>query len=490
MIELKFSFVILYLYSPKQKKTNNFFVLVMVDHVVHEWQECSFTPGWKIRKASTTLGYLVKFEFLSPDNRIVINASEVMDLLKNPPPFVETSKKDDNQAVETKDDANSSLLEMQNQKPESTMDMDWEKVIEEKLCIPDIPKLNQTFVTQEWKLLRKACIENYELSSCTFDQDVVVFVPKLTKLIQDEEMRARLDNGDKPGKISVPLNLIHSDEGYENNSADLKNLMTKRQKQEYRTSKKVADQRENSFVDDVQRMENEKKIDNVSEVSKVPEQRSLRFKQRQNYEEMNDEDFNSLLLKPKAVVVQHHVSNTEDEQKVQSVSGNQPSMRVRERNRMTDYETSLLEKWFNLNPYPTSEERDIIAEMMEMPEKKVRVWFQNKRYKTEDGRMKSMYAKNASISSTISSSERKASSVGPSIPSSSSDCQHPCKLCNQNFTSETDHKIHIKRVHGNDGEKVVCKECLKAFDTLWNLKTHQIEEHMSLGIFFSHNSKN
>jgi len=316
-------------------------------------------------------------------------------------------------------------LEMQNQKPESTMDMDWEK---------------------------------------------------------DEEMRARLDNGDKPGKISVPLNLIHSDEGYENNSADLKNLMTKRQKQEYRTSKKVADQRENSFVDDVQRMENEKKIDNVSEVSKVPEQRSLRFKQRQNYEEMNDEDFNSLLLKPKAVVVQHHVSNSEDEQKVQSVSGNQPSMRVRERNRMTDYETSLLEKWFNLNPYPTSEERDIIAEMMEMPEKKVRVWFQNKRYKTEDGRMKSMYAKNASISSTISSSERKASSVGPSIPSSSSDCQHPCKLCNQNFTSETDHKIHIKRVHGNDGEKVVCKECLKAFDTLWNLKTHQIEEHMSLGI--------
>ena len=84
--------------------------------------------------------------------------------------------------------------------------------------------------------------------------------------------------------------------------------MTKRQKHEYRTSKKVADQRENAFVDDVQKMENEKKIDNVSEVSKVPEQRSLRFKQRQNYEEMNDEDFNSLLLKPKTVVVQRRAS--------------------------------------------------------------------------------------------------------------------------------------------------------------------------------------
>ena len=39
---------------------------------------------------------------------------------------------------------------------------------------------------------------------------------------------------------------------------------------------------------------------------------------------------------------------------------------------MTDAEIALMEKWFSMNPYPTQDERFLISEMMEMPEKKVR----------------------------------------------------------------------------------------------------------------------
>ena len=148
--------------------------------------------------------------------------------------------------------------------------------------------------------------------------------------------------------------------------------------------------------------------------------------------------------------------------------------------------------WFSMDPYPTAEDRDLIAEMMEMPEKKVRVWFQNKRYKTEDGRMKCLLSRTSTslavsspapavvaptaVTNMNGSQQEQANTPFPA----SSDSQH-CEVCQQNFTSATDHQIHMKRVHGSADERIVCKECLKTFDTLWNMRTHCIEAHMVTG---------
>ena len=106
---------------------------------------------------------------------------------------------------------------------------------------------------------------------------------------------------------------------------------------------------------------------------------------QQNYEEMNDEDFNSLLPKPKFLnrgnpVVAAPAISSSSVQEIprfnhQQLSHVTPSMRVKERNRMTDAEIALMEKWFSMNPYPTQDERFLISEMMEMPEKKVRDFF-------------------------------------------------------------------------------------------------------------------
>ena len=57
-------------------------------------------------------------------------------------------------------------------------------------------------------------------------------------------------------------------------------------------------------------------------------------------------------------------------------------------------ETVQLDKWFDKNPYPNLEERTNISQIMNIPEKKVRIWFQNKRCKTDEGKMKCFFARN------------------------------------------------------------------------------------------------
>ena len=545
---------------------------------LEEWQDCSLIPGWKVRKCSNSL----RLEFLAPDHRLVTSIAEAMALMKNPPPtFAAVSNaaenggkkapppQEDAKVIPTTSSTTSSMFRpcvlsvsacssplpppptstslllplvdsTTSTQPSLANDVD------ESSNTDDIDaniKLNQVFVTEEWKKLRLAAsgfvnlptaAETDDDSSSSdsdsdsdiaveinFTADPVVFVPKLTKLIQDEEIRARLEQmegGEKiggannPRKISVPLNMIHSDEGYENNVEELKTVMTRRQRDSYRKAKSAAIDKLSAVTEDLKK-EIEKEEEEKMAVNS--DGRSRRNKQRQNYEEMNDEDFNSLLPKPKFLIQQLNtpppvaaatsttptaVTNSNSGVFTYGVNGRIPSMRVKERNRMTDQELALMEKWFSMNPYPTAEDRDLIAEMMEMPEKKVRVWFQNKRYKTEDGRMKCHFAKNGPPPPVNNSSADSCSSTTstPAIANVTSNNYvadggsngaldipatgtHVCKVCHQNFTTQTDYQIHCKRVHGTETERVVCKDCLKTFDTLWNLKTHCIEFHMGVG---------
>ena len=545
------------------------------DNNLQEWQDCSLIPGWQVRKCSNSL----RLEFLAPDHRLVTSIAEAMVLMKNPPPTFATAA--DNGGTKSPPPEDAKVIPTSSSSTTTTSMFRPCPVLSVSACSSPLPtpsslllplvdsststkpcianddestitddnnaniKLNQVFVTTEWKELRQVASGFVNLPSANtaddsssdsdsdiaveinFTADPVVFVPKLTKLIQDEEIRARLeqmDGGEKisgsgannPRKISVPLNMIHSDEGYENNVDELKTVMTRRQRDSYRKAKSAAIDKLSAVTEDLNKSQQEIEKEEEEKMAVNSDGRSRRNRQRQNYEEMNDEDFNSLLPKPKFLIQQLNtpppvvtplapatVTSTNSAiSATYGVNGRIPSMRVKERNRMTDQELALMEKWFTMNPYPTAEDRDLIAEMMDMPEKKVRVWFQNKRYKTEDGRMKCHFAKNApppptpvnntsadSCSSTTSlpaianvttSSNYAAEGVGGTldIPATGT---HVCQVCHQNFTTQTDYQIHCKRVHGTETERVVCKDCLKTFDTLWNLKTHCIEFHMGVG---------
>ncbi len=541
---------------------------------LQEWQDCSLIPGWKVRKCPNSL----RLEFLAPDHRLVTSIAEAMMLMKNPPPTFAAAAENGGKKAPQEDakvtpttsttssmfrpcvlsvsacssplpppptsTSPSLLLPLVDSTTSSKKPSLANDEVDESTNTDANIKLNQVFVTEEWKKLRLAASgfvnlptaaaadDNSSSSDSDSDSDIaveinftadpVVFVPKLTKLIQDEEIRARLeqmDGGEKlsgannPRKISVPLNMIHSDEGYENNVEELKTVMTRRQRDSYRKAKSAAIDKLSAVTEDLKK-EIEKEEEEKMAVNS--DGRSRRNKQRQNYEEMNDEDFNSLLPKPKFLIQQLNtpptvappttpaaVTNTNSGVVTYGVNGRIPSMRVKERNRMTDQELALMEKWFSMNPYPTAEDRDLIAEMMEMPEKKVRVWFQNKRYKTEDGRMKCHFAKNGPApQAPVNNSSADSCSSTTSIPAIANVTSnnysavdggsngaleipaggtHVCQVCHQNFTTQTDYQIHCKRVHGTETERVVCKDCLKTFDTLWNLKTHCIEFHMGVG---------
>ena len=186
----------------------------------------------------------------------------------------------------------------------------------------------------------------------------------------------------------------------------------------------------------------------------------LRFTLRRNYQESDDDLFQALMKKGKGPKdTPRQPEERSDEEEAGDTKG-------KERNRFLESETKLLEKWFDKNPYPNKDERTLISEIMNFPEKKVRIWFQNKRCKTDDGKMKCFFARN-NISTSDSGMEE--------------DDLHTCGTCSQTFVSKLDFKIHCKRVHGTDGEKIVCKDCLMTFDSLWNLKTHSIEEHTKTG---------
>ena len=108
--------------------------------------------------------------------------------------------------------------------------------------------------------------------------------------------------------------------------------------------------------------------------------------------------------------------------------------------------------------------------------------------------MKCLFAKtatNVSVATTSFDSSPALSSPAPAATSIETslvigpDAQF-CDACQQNFTNDTDFQIHVKRVHGSGAERVVCKDCLKTFDTMWNLKTHCIEHHFGTGSGLHH----
>lgn len=311
-------------------------------------------------------------------------------------------------------------------------------MIQQRQKVPKRKRLisNQVLITRKIKSLRNEFInDDGLLGSDAFRLEPVIFVPRLQNIVKNMDLQEMFQSCEA-SQISIPINCIHSDEGLENNIEDIRSELRDRQL-DY--GRKLSGDEEDSIETTV-------------------EQRSLRFRQRMNYNEgspLDEEIFQTMINKPRFF-----------RQKTASEQVTEDEEETKEWNRFTAEETKLLEKWFNKTQYPDHEERKNIGEILKIPASKVGIWFQNKR-KSDDGKLKSPSVRSSMHNSDSGTEE---------------DDLQVCKTCNQTFTTRTDFQIHCKRVHGGDGDKIVCRECLKTFDTAWNLKTHCIELHSKSGI--------
>ncbi|KAI9290589.1 Homeodomain-like protein, partial [Neoconidiobolus thromboides FSU 785] len=55
-----------------------------------------------------------------------------------------------------------------------------------------------------------------------------------------------------------------------------------------------------------------------------------------------------------------------------------------QRVRKTAYQENILLKSFKLNPFPTKSDRAQLSEYLSLDERKVQIWFQNKRQKSKE----------------------------------------------------------------------------------------------------------
>ena len=254
---------------------------------------------------------------------------------------------------------------------------------------------NQVMIENEVKFQRKEAIREYGLAADAFRFEPVIFVPKIQTIVQNMELTD--DMISEPGSVRIPINCIHSDEGLLNNTEEIKMELRDLQLQYSRQQGDPPLQQEGKVEEKYEDEENDKNEDKVGDEVKEgvceeegskTEQRSLRFKQKTNYGEsaLDDLTFQFLISKqklPTAPAVPVKVPAKEE-----------GSLDSKGRNRLSEEETTLLDKWFDKNPYPNLEERTTICNSMKIPEKKVRIWFQNKRCKTDEGKMKCFFARN------------------------------------------------------------------------------------------------
>ncbi len=211
-----------------------------------------------------------------------------------------------------------------------------------------------------------------------------------------------------------------------------------------------------------QSAENQSRRDNESESEEAADSdedgsngksaaRSLRARRHPNYEEPSiDEDFTGVGgRKP-----ERRNGGTEEN----PTSGNQSAgaeevpYRHRERGRFTDAETATLERYFFTNPYPKKEETDEISEALKVSVRKVRVWYQNKRNKTDDGKMRCFIARNNLTDRAESRSD-------------SSDDEEDEEECDDVDVDNDDHE-------DDEDDRQDCDNCGKVFKTRMMCKQH------------------
>jgi hypothetical protein len=322
-------------------------------------------------------------------------------------------------------------------------------------------------------------------------RELVVLVPKLANIVKNvHHIEKCLKNSLQAGKLSISVHCVTEEP--QKNIFKLRHELKKRQvPHDHCLNEKKDQQKEEDGTE-------EEEVVVVKEVTACPsadQQRSLRHRLRHNYEESTPEEellFNTY-VKPSgrapppppatpAPVPEAEVSEDED------TYGQHFLPKGRERIRFSEAEVLVLEQHFDLNPYPKRRERRQMSQLLRLPAKNVRIWFQNKRNKTEDGKMKCFFVRNnigpdggpPSMSGPVEE-KRKEEGVKKREEGEEEEDEQFCQPCGKAFSTRWNYKVHRRKFHQLDStEKPKCKECGKMFDTKWNLKTHMIQQHGKL----------
>ena len=364
---------------------------------------------------------------------------------------------------------------------------------------------HQVMVTPQVRRLMRQAVENFsfggDLTAECFRRELVVFVPKLASIVKNvDNVDERLKSScEEVARLSIPINCVHSDEGWPNNVAELQQELKKRQLDH---DLKVIEEKEDSkeATKDAEVMVVVKKEAESKPIS--PDQRSLRCRRlRQNYEEttVDDEELFTTYVRPSGKVLPPSPQpppppppleeNDEASDEDEDTYGQHFLAKGRERARCTDAEVQILEEHFERNPYPKRRERRAISQLLRLPAKKVRIWFQNKRNKTEDGKMKCFFVRNniAADGTVLAGGKEEEVRVKRRRVDQEEEVEEEeensqfCRPCCKAFSTRWNYKVHRRKFH-KEGHvaPVKCKECGKSFDTKWNLKTHLIELHGKL----------
>jgi hypothetical protein len=338
----------------------------------------------------------------------------------------------------------------------------------------------------------------------------------------DEAAAATASSPRRGVVVSIPINCVHSEEGRPNNTADLLAELRARQL-DYdskvceendleETTTKVSSSSHNNNSSGGKEVEIEVGPATERAQQQLPPtpdrgQRSLRCRRlRQNYEETTVDDEEvfityvktsgraqlpppSRVLPPTAppVVPNKGVECGEDasdgeEDEEDEDAGSNPKGRMR----LGEAEVRALERHFERNPYPKRRERRAISQQLGLPAKKVRIWFQNKRNKTEDGRMRCFLVRHniladGSVAAATTADGGGAKELQEDDAEDEEENSQFCRSCCKQFSTRWNYKVHRRKFHADGGRMAAvgirCKECGRGFDTKWNLKTHQIELH-------------
>ena len=111
-----------------------------------------------------------------------------------------------------------------------------------------------------------------------------------------------------------------------------------------------------------------------------------------------------------------------------------------------------------------------------MPDKTIRIWFQNKRCKSPTGRNKSRIAKqNKKMSLNIENNSSNSEAE------EEQEVEFKCRICEQSFSTKWNLKTHLQRFHGDKKhgkpKTVSCNQCERMFPNNLALKLHIGRRH-------------
>jgi len=422
-------------------------------------EESLLPRGWKARSLLRPASQTRLFQFLSPENVLFHSPAEVMEHVRR---NIVSSQQQEEEAAKRK---------------------------------PVI--INQVMMTRQTRLLiQKALTHGPDVLKGCLSRDLVVFVPRLACIVKGVNgVEEQLNTSSDAIKLSIPINCIHSDEGRPNNIPELLQELKERQI-EYDMKVKEEIDKEEVREKEVEGPLTIKEEEQVMDRPAAEPQRSLRCRLRHNYEETTPQDeelFNTYVKPggrapappppaPPVAPLPAQNDNAEALEEDEDTYGQHFFPNGRERVRFARAEILVMEQHFDRNPYPNRLERRAISQLLRLPAKNVRIWFQNKRNKTEDGKMKCFFVRNnisldgSSVSKGAAEKEKEEKKDDPD----DEDTQF-CQPCGKAFSTRWNYKVHRRKFHQHDAVgKFKCKNCGQGFDTQWNLKTHLIQHHGKL----------